>query len=325
MGSTILVTGAAGFVGMHVVKQLLGREGIALENGQDGQARPFDHIVITDRATPMIADARIKAVPGDIADADFVRSLVTPDVGLVFHLAGVVSGSAEADLDLGLAVNLDGTRALMDACRALGTCPRFVFTSSIAAFGIPLPARIDDDTEGFPSMSYGAQKRMCELLIDDYKRRGHLDGRVLRLPGVVVRPPNPNGALSAFNSDMIREPLAGREVVLPVSSHACLWMISIRQAAANLVHAAALPPDALGSRRTLNLPAVTATAGEVIAALERARPGTSALLRHEVQPMIEAKFGGFPKDFHPTRARALGFTCDESIDAIIDDYIKHGS
>ena len=321
MGHTILVTGAAGFVGMHVVKQLLGRE--SLPGAQNGEH--FDRLLITDRATPMVADARVKAVPGDIADPEFVRSLITPDVSLVFHLAGVVSGSAEANLDLGLAVNLDGTRALMDACRAMGTNPRFIFTSSIAAFGIPLPARIDDDTEGFPSMSYGAQKRMCELLIDDYTRRGILDGRVVRLPGIVVRPPNPNGALSAFNSDMIREPLAGRAVTLPVSPNACLWMMSVRQAAANLLHAAALTPDTLGARRTLNLPAVTVTAGEVVEALERAQPGAGALIRHEVQPMIEAKFGSFTKDFHPTRALALGFTCDDGIDALIDDYKKHGS
>ena len=322
MGHTILVTGAAGFVGMHVVKQLLGRERMPVGSGAE---EAFDRILITDRATPLIADPRIKAVPGDIADPDFARSLVTPDVKLVFHLAGVVSGSAEADLDLGLAVNLDGTRALMDACRLLNTNPRFVFTSSIAAFGIPLPARIDDDTEGFPSMSYGAQKRMCELLIDDYTRRGILDGRVLRLPGIVVRPPNPNGALSAFNSDMIREPLAGHEVVLPVSKNACLWIMSVRQAANNLIHAAALAPDVLGARRTLNLPAVTVTAGEVADALERVKPGSAALIRHEVQPMIEAKFGGFTRDFHPTRALALGFTCDAGIDALIDDYVQHGS
>ena len=325
MGHTLLVTGAAGFVGLHVVKQLLGRETLPLDHGRQER---FERIVLTDRATPLIADPRIQAVAGDIADADFVRSLLTPDVKLVFHLAGVVSGSAEADLDLGLAVNLDGTRALMDACRALKTCPRLVFTSSIAAFGTPVPARIDDHTEGFPSLSYGAQKRMCELLIDDYTRRGHLDGRVLRLPGVVVRPPNPNGALSAFNSDMIREPLAGREVTLPVSPQAGLWMMSVRQAAANLLHAATLAPEALGAlgaRRTLNLPAVTVSAGEVVAALERARPGAGALVRYAPQPEIEAKFGGFTRDFHPTRARALGFTCDAGIDALITDYLQHGS
>jgi len=322
MGSTILVTGAAGFVGLHVVKQLLGRK---VTQTPDGPGERFDHILVTDRATPLIADPRIKAVPGDIADPEFARSLITPDVGLVFHLAGVVSGSAEADLDLGLAVNLDGTRSLMDACRAAGQRPRFVFTSSIAAFGMPIPARIDDDTEGFPSMSYGAQKRMCELLIDDYTRRGHLDGRVVRLPGIVVRPPNPNGALSAFNSDMIREPLAGNEVVLPVSANAGLWMMSVRQGAANLLHAASLAPGAMGARRTVNLPAVTVTAGEVVEALGRADPQAAKLVRYEPQPAIEAKFGGFTKDFHPDRARALGFTCDESIDAIIDDYKKHGS
>lgn len=326
MGLTILVTGAAGFVGLHVVKQLLGRElgtlGLAPGTGLEPR---FARILITDRATPLIADARIKAVSGDIADPEFARSLITPDVGIVFHLAGVVSGAAEADLDLGLAVNLDGTRSLMDACRAVGQRPRFIFTSSIAAFGMPVPARIDDATEGLPSMSYGTQKRMCELLIDDYTRRGILDGRGVRLPGIVVRPPHPNGALSAFNSDMIREPLAGREVTLPVSPRAGLWMMSVRQAAANLVHAASLAPGALGARRTLNLPAVTVSAGEVIAALERAQPGAGSLIRHEVQPAIEAKFGGFTKDFHPDRARALGFTCDAGIDAIIDDYKKHGS
>jgi len=322
MGHTILVTGAAGFVGLHVVKQLLGRETIALSGGLEER---FERIIITDRATPLIADARIKALPGDIADPEFARSLVTPDVKIIFHLAGVVSGSAEADLDLGLAVNLDGTRALMDACRAMPHAPRFVFTSSIAAFGTPVPARIDDDTPGFPSMSYGTQKRMCELLIDDYTRRRHIDGRAVRLPGIVVRPPNPNGALSAFNSDLIREPVAGREVTLPVSPAAGLWMMSVRQGAANLIHAAALAPDALGSRRTVNLPAVTVTVAEVIAALEHAGVPAGRLVHHEVQPSIEARFGSFTKDFHPTRARKLGFTCDADMAAIVGDYIKHGS
>jgi nucleoside-diphosphate-sugar epimerase len=322
MGSTILVTGAAGFVGLHLVKQLLGRESIAV-GGDPGQR--FERIVISDRATPLIADPRIKAVPGNIADPEFAASLVTPEVNLVFHLAGVVSGAAEADLDLGLAVNLDGTRALMDASRALGSAPRFVFTSSIAAFGTPLPARIDDNTPGIPSMSYGTQKRMCEMLIDDYTRRGHIDGRALRLPGIVVRPPNSNGALSAFNSDLIREPVAGREVTIPISRGAGLWMMSVRQAAANLLHAASLAPAALGAQRTVNLPAVTVSAGEVIDALERAGVPAKRLVRHEVQPAIEAKFGGFTKDFHPDRARALGFTCDAGIAAIVADYIEHGS
>ncbi len=217
MGHTILVTGAAGFIGLHVVKQLLGRQTLTVVPGRDSRLDRASSSATARR--PLIADPRIEAVAGDIADPKFMRSLVTQEVQHGVSPRRRISGALRKN-DLGLRPGGQSGRHPYPArClpRRWVAQPRFIFTSSIAAFGIPVPSRIDDDTPGIPSLSYGTQKRMCELLIDDYTRRGHIDGRVLRLPGIVVRPPNPNGALSAFNSDMIREPVAGREVILPVS------------------------------------------------------------------------------------------------------------
>src|SRR4051812_22420581 len=210
----VLVTGAKGFLGSALVDAL----------------RVGHCVVATDRDD------------GDIADPAHVRKLFETPIDRVFHLAAVVSGAAEADYDAGRRVNLEATQSLLEACRAQmrrgGPVVRFVHASSIAVFGTPLPARIDDTTAPAPTLSYGTHKRVAELLIDDLSRRGELDGRALRLPGVLVRPVLPNGALSAFNSDIVREPLAGREVTCPVSPEATIWVASRRTAIANLLHLA---------------------------------------------------------------------------------------
>ena len=313
----IVVTGAAGFIGAALARALAART--QLHDAED-RAFPISRIVLADRVPPedVPADPRIEAVQGDIADPAFVSGLIDAGTRVVFHLAGVMSGASEADFALGLRVNLDGTRNVFEVCRALTQRPRLVFSSSIGVFGTPLPQRIDDDTPQRPTLSYGAQKRACEILLEDYSRCGFLDGRALRLPGIVVRPRLPNGALSAFNSDLIREPLAGRDYAAPVGPDAVLWLLSAERCVANLIHAALLPRGAIGSPCVLNLPCVAASVGEIVAAIGRAR-GAEAAARVSYAPdaKLQAQFGGWPRDFRAARALALGFSADASLDAII--------
>jgi len=317
----VVVTGAAGYIGAALARALAVRT--ELRDAQD-RALAIRRIVLADRVLPEppASDTRIEAVQGDIGDPAFVSGLIDADTRVVFHLAGVMSGASEADFALGMRVNLDGTRNVFEACRALAKPARLVFSSSIGVFGTPLPARIDDETPQRPTLSYGAQKRACEILLEDYSRRGFLDGRALRLPGIVVRPRLPNGALSAFNSDLIREPLAGRAYAAPVGPEAVVWLMSAGRCVANLIHAALLPADAMGSARALNLPCVAASVGEIVAAIGRAA-GADAAARVTCAPdaKLQAQFGGWPRDFDATRALALGFTADASLDAIIHGHL----
>ncbi len=245
-----VITGAAGFIG-----QALGR---AWQVHPGRATRPAAELCLTDHASLARADgggfepSPATRIRGDIADPVLVEQLFAQPVHALFHLAGVVSGRAEADFALGKRINLDATLALLERCRAQaehgGPVVRFVYSSSIAVFGTPLPARIDDATAPCPTLSYGTHKRAIELLIDDYTRRGFIDGRALRLCGVLLRPALPNGALSAFNSDVIREPLAGRDYVCPVGPEASVWVASLRCTVANLLQLAGL--RAACARRT---------------------------------------------------------------------------
>src|SRR5271154_3464788 len=244
----IVTTGGCGFLGRRLALLLL-------ERGSSLGA--IDELVLFDNAAsalPLPDDKRVSVVTGDIADRDTVRTLIAPGTDAVFHLAAVVSGQAEADTDLGYRVNLDGTRAVLDACRALGTCPRLVFASSLAVYGGVLPPSVGDDTPLTPQSSYGTQKAIGELLVNDYSRKGFVDGRAVRLPTVVVRPGRPNRAASTFASSIIREPLAGREAVCPVSPDTVMALASPRRIVAGLLHAHDLPADAFAASRSLQLP-----------------------------------------------------------------------
>jgi len=317
----VVVTGAAGFIGSRLARALAARA--ELSDAED-QAFPIRRLVLADRVLPedYASDPRIEAIRGDIGDPAFVSGLIDADTRVVFHLAGVMSGAAEKDFALGMRVNLDGSRNVFDACRALPRPARLVYASSIAVFGAPLPPAIDDQTPQRPTLSYGAQKLACEILLEDYSRRGFVDGRALRPPGIVVRPRLPNGALSAFNSDLMREPLAGRAYTAPVGPEAVVWVMSVGRCVDNLIHAALLPAAAIRSRGALNLPCVVASIGEIVAAIGRAA-GTDAARRVSYAPeaKLQAQFGGWPRDFHPGRALELGFACDESIDAIIRGHL----
>jgi nucleoside-diphosphate-sugar epimerase len=295
----VLVTGAAGFLGSALVGALRER----------GAA-----VVATDRAD------------GDIAEREHVERLFATPFDRVFHLAAIVSGAAEADYALGRRVNLDATLLLLDACRAQagrgGPVVRFVQTSSIAVFGTPLPTRIDDATAPAPTLSYGTMKRVAELLIDDLSRRGELDGRALRLPGVLVRPPLANGALSAFNSDVVREPLAGRDYTCPVGPDATIWVASRRTTIANLLRLADVDASALGAARALTAPALAVSIAEVVAALGRADPAAPARVRFRPDPKIEAQFGRWPRDASFARAAGLGLLADATLDTIVRDHLE---
>ena len=259
----------------------------------------------------------------DLRDAAAVAARIAERPEVIFHLAAVVSGEAEADLAKGYAVNFDGTRNLFEAIRAEpGYCPRLVFASSIAVFGAPFPEAIPDDFAPAPLTSYGTQKAMAELLLADYSRRGFLDGIGLRLPTICIRPGAPNRAASGFFSGILREPLAGLPAVLPVGDDVRHWHASPRAAIGFLRHAMALDTARLGARRSLTMPGLSATVAEQIAALERAAgPEAAALIRREPDPAIARIVAGWPGRFDAARALALGFVADASFDAIIAAHI----
>ena len=309
----IVVTGGCGFLGRRVALRLLER-------------RDVEELVLFDNTpspAPLPEDPRLRLVTGDIADGETVRRVISPGTRSVFHLAAVVSGEAEADTDLGYRVNLDGTRMVLDACRALGTSPRLVFASSLAVYGGTLPPAVGDDTPLTPQTSYGAQKSIGELLVNDYSRKGFVDGRALRLPTVVVRPGRPNRAASTFASSMIREPLSGREAVCPVSPETVMALASPRRVVEALLHAHDLPGNAFGASRSLQLPGFSVAVGEMAAAVRRAGGEEAyARIRWEPDPLIQRIISGWPAAVAAPRAKALGFSADAGIDEVVQAFIE---
>ena len=246
----------------------------------------ISRLVLNDLAPPvggLPVDDRLEFQAGDFGDPVVLERLVTPDTGVVFHLAAVVSGGAEEDFELGMQVNLHATECLLESLRGLETCPRFVFASSVAAYGGDLPEIIQDDTLLAPQTSYGCQKAMTEFLINDYSRRGFLDGRALRLPTIVVRPGKPNKAASSFASAIIREPLQGERCVCPVPLETGVWMLSPQQVVERFIHAERLPARSWGYQRAVALPGLTTTVSEMIDAL-RSVGGAAAVSRIEWKP-----------------------------------------
>jgi len=315
----ILITGAAGMIGRKLTERLA-RNGAVV-------GRPIDRLTLTDVVAPVrpagYAGA-LEIVASDIAAPGEAARLVAGRPDIVFHLAGVVSGEAELDFDKGYRVNLDGTRALLEAIRLAGDHyrPTVVFTSSIAVFGAPVPAAIPDEFHLTPLTSYGTQKAMCELMLADYTRRGFLNGVGIRLPSIVVRPGKPNKAASGFFSGIIREPLNGEEAVLPVPDSVLHWHASPRSAVGFLVHAAALDREQLGPRVNLTMPGVCCTVGEQIAALSRiAGDRVAARIRREPDELVSRIVAGWPSRFDAKRALGLGFKVEASFDDIIRAHI----
>lgn len=313
----ILILGAAGMVGRKLTERLLrdGRLG-------DGDISRMTLQDVVAPAKPAGAAIPIDVVTSDFADSASAPPLVADRPEVIFHLAAIVSGEAEAEFDKGYRINLDGTRFLIDAIRAIGDGykPRLVFTSSIAVFGAPFPDKIGDEFVHTPLTSYGTQKSICEMLIADYTRKGFLDGIGIRLPTICVRPGAPNKAASGFFSNIIREPLAGQEAVLPVSEEVRHWHASPRSAVGFLVHAGTMDLAAMGPRRNVSMPGMSVTVGEQIAALERvAGKSVTARIRREPDPVITGIVAGWPRDFATDRARQLGFTTSEKT---FDDIIR---
>src|SRR5947208_5989179 len=264
----------------------------------------------------------VKVVASDFADAGAAAPLVAERPDVIFHLAAIVSGEAELDFDKGYRINLDGTRMLLDAVRlgGGGYKPRGVFTSSIAVFGAPFPEAIGDEFFHTPLLSYGTQKAIGELLLADYSRRGFLDGIGIRLPTICIRPGLPNKAASGFFSNILREPLAGKDVVLPVSEDVRHWHATPRSAVGFLLHAGTMDLAAVGPRRNLTMPGLSATVGEQIAALKRvAGDKVAARIKREPDPFIVGIVGGWPRNFNPKRSLELGFTTAEKT---FDDIIR---
>ena len=314
----ILITGAVGMVGRKLTDRLL-RDGRLA--GKEITALDLHDIVPAQAVSANGID--VAAHVGDLADDGAAVALVSRKPEIIFHLAGIVSGEAEANFELGYRVNLDGTRRLFDAVREAAYGPRLVFTSSIAVFGAPFPDIIPDEFHPTPLTSYGTQKLMGEALLADYTRRGFFDGVGIRLPTICVRPGKPNKAASGFFSGIIREPLAGQEAILPVPRSVVHTHASPRSAVNFLVRAAEIEGAEIGPRRNLTMPGVGVTVGEQIEALARvAGPDVVKLIREEADETIWNIVKGWPTRFEAKRARALGFSAEENFDAIIRAHIE---
>jgi nucleoside-diphosphate-sugar epimerase len=312
----ILITGGGGFLGFRLARALLAR-------GQLG-GRKIESLTLLDGAFPEAAakTPQLDAVVGDVSDDETLARVCPPDTDAVFHLAAVVSGGAEADFDLGMRVNLLGTERLLARMRQCANLPRLVYTSSVAAFGGTLPAVLDDATLANPQTSYGTQKVIGEYLVSDYSRKGFLDGRSLRLPTIVVRAGRPNAAASSFASGILREPLNGEVSACPVAPETGVWLLSPRRVVDAFLHAWELPPEAWGTQRWLNLPGITATVAEMVAALKRvAGAKVAERVVYKADARIQAIVKTWPANFRTPRAIEMGFKADADVDSVIRDYI----
>jgi D-erythronate 2-dehydrogenase len=313
----VLITGAAGMIGRKLTERLL----------KDGRlaGRPITALDLSDVTAPAAPQAPgIKARPrhGDISMPGVAEELIEKKPSIVFHLAGIVSGESESNFELGYRVNLDGTRALFDAIRISGHNPRVVFTSSIAVFGAPFPDVIGDDFQQAPLTSYGTQKLVSELVLNDYTRRGFFDGIGIRLPTICVRPGKANKAASSFFSGIIREPLNGEQALLPVPRTVVHTHASPRSAVNFLIHAAEIDGARVGARRNITMPGVGVTVEEQIDSLKRiAGENVAKLIREEPDETIWKIVQNWPTRFDAKRARELGFSAEQSFDEIVKGYI----
>jgi D-erythronate 2-dehydrogenase len=309
----VLITGGLGFIGIALARVLAGRS---------------DHVTLIDlTGETAAAPTEAEVVLGDICDADLVRRLVG-EADVVFHLASVVSAGGERDFDLAVRVNLEGGRNVFEACRAAGTPPRLVFASTLAVFGgSVMPETVTDSTRPTPETTYGATKAVCELLVNDYSRKGYFDGRTARLPTVVIRPGVPNEAASGFASAVFREPLAGRDYALPVSLETRMPVIGVRTAVDCLIRLSELPEDALGDDRTLNLPSVSVTVGEMVDTVRRVAAARNLALG-AIGVREDAAIGRivhtWPRYSVAERALELGLPGDENLDPIVADFLDAG-
>jgi nucleoside-diphosphate-sugar epimerase len=317
----VLITGGAGFLGQRLARELLARG--SLKDPQ-GTPQAISELVLLDVVQANdFGDSRVRTEVGDIAERSVLDRVIDTNTAAIFHLAAIVSGQAEADFDLGMRINLDASRLLLETCRQRGHRPRVLFTSSVAVYGGELPEVVQNDTALNPQSSYGAQKAIAELLLNDYARRGFVDGRVLRLPTISVRPGKPNAAASSFASGIIREPLNGEAAVCPVAGSTRLWLLSPRKAIESLIAGLELDSAALGNQRVLNLPGISVSVDEMVAAL-REVAGEAVAGRIEWQPdaRVEKIVGSWPGRWDTSRAERLGLSAERNFADVIRGYIE---
>jgi nucleoside-diphosphate-sugar epimerase len=316
----IVITGGAGFLGSRLALRLLQR---GMLTDAKGRQREIAQIVLLDVVSATLpADPRLISIAGDLADAAVVERAVTRDTDTVFHMAAVVSGQAEADFDIGMRVNLDATRLLLERCRKLDAPPKFVFTSSLAVFGGPVPDPVTDDAPVTPQASYGAQKLIGEYLVYDMTRKGFLDGRSLRLPTVTVRPGKPNKAASSFASGIIREPLAGVDAICPVAPATRMWVQSPRAVIENLIIGHEAPATAFAHTRSVNVPGICVSVADMVAALRRvAGDAVADRVKWIYDPVIDKIVATWPANFAPRLGPALGMKADPDFESIVRAYM----
>ena len=316
----IVITGGGGFLGRKLARALLERGKLS---DAANAARDIREIVLVDVAAPQsIDDPRVRFLAGDLAEKELMERVFASPVDSVFHLAAVVSGEAEQDFDLGWRVNVDATRAWLEACRRQASAPKFVFTSSVAVFGGQLPDVLPDDQQLTPQSSYGAQKAVGEMLVHDYTRKGYLDGRSLRLPTVTVRPGKPNKAASSFASGIVREPLNGIEAICPVPPPTRMWLTSPRAVIANLVVGHEAPAAAFASTRAVNVPGISVEVGEMVSALRRvAGEEVAARVTWRVDPAIDRIVRTWPRNFDARFGTSLGMRADPDFESNIRQYM----
>ena len=308
----IIITGGAGFLGQRLAKAMLNSSII------------FDELLLVDIVMPPdpAKDDRVNCKQVDLSGESAAKKVITPETGIVFHLAAVVSSHAEKDFDLGWKVNLDITRQLLEACRHQGTNIKFVFASSLAVYGGKLPAIVNETTAITPHSSYGTQKAMGELLVNDYTRKKFVDGRVLRLPTICVRPGRPNQAASSFVSSIIREPINGEQAICPVSPELALWLSSPETIIQNIIKAATLDGTAFGDWRTVNLPGIGVTVQQMLDSLERITgKATVERVQFKRDASINAIVSSWPGAIDNTNALQLGFKVDSDFDQFISQFI----
>lgn len=316
----IAITGGAGFLGTRLARKLLERGTLTDSHGQQ---RAITSLVLLDVGTAgAFDDPRVTSITGDLADPAVIARAITPDTDSIFHLAAVVSGQAEADFDIGMRVNLDATRALLERCRTLVAPPRFVFTSSLAVFGGPLPDPVPDNAPVTPQGSYGAQKAIGEFLVYDMSRKGFIDGRSLRLPTVTVRPGKPNKAASSFASGIVREPLAGVVGVCPVAPTTKMWVQSPRAVIDNLIIGHEAPASAFAYSRSINVPGLCIGVGAMVEALrEVAGDEIANRVEWKFDPAIDRLVSTWPSNFAPELGVRLGMRADADFRSIVRAYI----
>jgi D-erythronate 2-dehydrogenase len=318
----VVITGGAGFLGKMLAAKILAKGSLT---DASGASRPIGELVLLDMqpasGEAWLSDPRVKQFAGDINNADLLAEALTPNTGSIFHLAAVVSGQAEADFDIGMKVNVDATRMLLELCRKLPAPPKFLFTSSCAVFGGDLPDVLPDSQLPTPQGSYGIQKAIGEMLVTDMSRRGMIDGRSVRLPTITVRPGKPNKAASSFASGIIREPLAGVAAVCPTSPDTKVWLQSPGRVIENILIAHEAPATAFRFTRTITLPGITVTVREMVESLRRvAGDAVASRISWQLDPVIDRLVTSWPKACAADFGKSLGMKADATFDDIIREY-----